>query len=90
VEISITDTGGGIPVAARDGIFDPFFTNGDVGGGIGMGLAVARNVIVNKHGGSLRFETAVGAGTTFFVRLPINAPQGEAPAATRRAEQAVA
>jgi signal transduction histidine kinase len=75
VEISIGDTGTGIPEAARDKIFDPFFTTKEVGRGTGQGLAVARSVIVNKHGGTLRFETGCGKGTTFFIRLPINAPQ---------------
>jgi signal transduction histidine kinase len=40
----------------------------------GTGLAIARSVIVNKHGGTLRFETECGGGTTFFIRLPINPP----------------
>jgi signal transduction histidine kinase len=74
VEISIGDTGTGIPEAARDKIFDPFFTTKDVGVGTGQGLAIARSVVVRKHGGTLRFETECGKGTTFFIRLPIEAP----------------
>jgi signal transduction histidine kinase len=74
VEISISDTGTGIPESARHTIFDPFFTTKEVGKGTGQGLAMARNVIVNKHGGTLRFESECGRGTTFFIRLPINAP----------------
>jgi two-component system NtrC family sensor kinase len=74
VEISISDTGTGIPESARHTIFDPFFTTKEVGKGTGQGLAMARNVIVNKHGGTLRFESECGKGTTFFIRLPINAP----------------
>jgi two-component system, NtrC family, sensor kinase len=73
VEISIGDTGCGIPEAAREKIFDPFFTTKEVGKGTGQGLAIARSVIVNKHGGTLRFETECGKGTTFFIRLPIDA-----------------
>ena len=72
VEISIGDTGTGIPEAARENIFDPFFTTKEVGKGTGQGLAIARSVVVNKHGGTLRFETECGKGTTFFVRLPID------------------
>jgi signal transduction histidine kinase len=72
VEISIADTGTGIPEAARDKIFDPFFTTKEVGRGTGQGLAIARSVIVNKHGGTLSFETESGKGTTFFIRLPID------------------
>jgi signal transduction histidine kinase/HAMP domain-containing protein len=73
VEISIGDTGTGIPQAARDRIFDPFFTTKEVGKGTGQGLAIARSVVVNKHGGTLRFETESGKGTTFFIRLPLDA-----------------
>jgi signal transduction histidine kinase/HAMP domain-containing protein len=73
VEISIGDTGTGIPEAARDKIFDPFFTTKEVGKGTGQGLAIARSVIVNKHGGTLRFETECGRGTTFFIRFPVGA-----------------
>ena len=71
VEISIADTGTGIPENVRDKLFDPFFTTKEVGKGTGQGLAIARSVVVNKHGGSLRFETEVGRGTTFIVRLPV-------------------
>ena len=74
VEISISDTGTGIPDTARDKIFDPFFTTKEVGKGTGQGLAIAHSVIVKKHGGTLRFETECGKGTTFFIRLPIDAP----------------
>jgi signal transduction histidine kinase len=73
VEISIGDTGTGIPEAVRDKICDPFFTTKEVGNGTGQGLAIAHSVIVNKHGGTLRFETECGKGTTFFIRLPVAA-----------------
>jgi signal transduction histidine kinase len=72
VEISISDTGMGIPEAVRAKIFDPFFTTKEVGKGRGQGLAIAQS-IVNKHGGTLRFETECNMGTTFFIRLPIGA-----------------
>jgi CheY-like chemotaxis protein len=52
------------PAAIRDKIFDPFFTTKDVGRGTGQGLAMARSVIVEKHGGSISFETEEGRGTT--------------------------
>ena len=58
----------------RPRIFDPFFTTKEVGKGTGQGLAIARNVIVDKHGGTLRFETELGQGTTFYIRLPIAGP----------------
>jgi signal transduction histidine kinase len=74
VEIAIGDTGAGIPAEIRDRIFDPFFTTKEVGKGTGQGLALAYSVIVKKHGGTLRFESECGKGTTFYVRMPINAP----------------
>jgi PAS domain S-box-containing protein len=70
VEIRIGDTGGGIPVQARTKIFDPFFTTKEIGKGTGQGLAIARSVIVDKHNGSIDFETVLGEGTTFIIRLP--------------------
>jgi two-component system NtrC family sensor kinase len=70
-EVRVTDTGTGIPVDARPRIFDPFFTTKPVGKGTGQGLAVAHG-IVEKHGGGITFETELGVGTTFIVRLPIS------------------
>jgi signal transduction histidine kinase len=81
VEIAIADTGKGIPVEVRSRIFDPFFTTKEVGKGTGQGLAIARGVVVEKHGGTLHFETEVGKGTTFFIRLPINGPSSASAAA---------
>jgi signal transduction histidine kinase len=71
VEISIQDTGTGIPIAVREKIFDPFFTTKEVGRGTGQGLALAQSVIAKMHGGTLHFETAIGRGTTFFIRIPV-------------------
>jgi two-component system NtrC family sensor kinase len=70
VEIRIKDTGAGIPEKLRKKIFEPFFTTKQVGKGTGQGLAIARGVIA-KHGGDIDFESVVGIGTTFIVRLPI-------------------
>jgi len=70
VVIAISDTGTGIPEHVRGRIFDPFFTTKDVGKGTGQGLTIA-STIVQKHGGALTFDTELGKGTTFFVRLPI-------------------
>jgi PAS domain S-box-containing protein len=73
VEIRIGDNGVGIPEKIRSKVFDPFFTTKKVGKGTGQGLAIARSVVVNKHGGTLTFESEVGKGTTFVIRLPIKA-----------------
>ena len=71
VEIAIQDTGGGIPAEVRERIFDPFFTTKAVGKGTGQGLPLARSVVVERHQGQLTFDTIVGVGTTFYIRLPI-------------------
>jgi len=71
-EIRIEDTGAGIPEKIRSRIFDPFFTTKEIGKGTGQGLAITRSVIVDKHGGSIHFETEEGRGTTFIIRLPRN------------------
>jgi PAS domain S-box-containing protein len=77
-EIRIHDTGSGIPERVRTRIFDPFFTTKEIGKGTGQGLAIARSVVVDKHKGSIHFETEVEKGTTFIIRLPHD---GKVPAA---------
>jgi len=71
VSIEISDTGCGIPEAIRERIFDPFFTTKEVGKGSGQGLAIARAIVVNKHGGSITFDSEIGRGTTFRILIPI-------------------
>ena len=70
-KIRIQDTGGGIPAEHQSRIFDPFFTAKEVGRGTGQGLSISHSVIVEKHGGSLDFETEEGKGTAFLICLPI-------------------
>ncbi|MBI5092306.1 MAG: PAS domain S-box protein [Candidatus Hydrogenedentes bacterium] len=71
VEVRVADTGTGIAEDIRKRIFDPFFTTKEVGRGTGQGLAIARNVIVEKHGGTISVESEIGKGTTFVIRLPV-------------------
>ncbi|WP_089941703.1 hybrid sensor histidine kinase/response regulator [Candidatus Entotheonella palauensis] len=78
VEIRIKDTGGGIPEAIQNKIFDPFFTTKEVGRGTGQGLAIAHGVVVEKHHGTISFETEIGRGSTFIIRLPLHPPVPEA------------
>ncbi len=73
VVISVADTGDGIPETIRDRVFEPFFTTKAQSGGSGQGLAISRAIVVERHGGSLTFESRKDHGTTFFVRLPIEA-----------------
>ncbi len=72
-EIRISDTGTGIVPEVRTRIFDPFFTTKPVGRGTGQGLAIAHNVIVNKHGGTIGLESTPGKGSTFIIRIPVDA-----------------
>lgn len=71
VRIDVADTGNGIPEAIRERVFEPFFTTKAVGRGSGQGLAIARSVIVDKHGGAIDFRSEMGRGTTFTVLLPV-------------------
>jgi signal transduction histidine kinase len=70
-QVRVADTGTGIPEGVRARVFDPFFTTKPVGKGSGQGLAIARSVVVDKHGGTISFETELGCGTVFTVRLPL-------------------
>jgi signal transduction histidine kinase len=81
VEIRIADTGTGIREEIRSKIFDPFFTTKGVGKGTGQGLAIAHSVVVDKHGGEIRLESAVGKGSTFIIRLPLGSTGAEEKAA---------
>lgn len=77
VEISIIDTGCGIPEKNLKRIFDPFFTSKEVGKGTGLGLSVSHG-IVKAHGGTIEVESAIGKGSTFRIYLPLEPPAGEA------------
>ena len=70
VQISIADTGTGIPEQVQPRVFDYFFTTKPVGKGTGQGLALAHNTIVKEHRGRIWFDTATGKGTTFHIWLP--------------------
>jgi signal transduction histidine kinase len=70
-EISITDSGGGIPESIRPRVFEPFFTTKAVGKGTGQGLAIAYSVVVDKHCGKIWLQSETGKGTTFFIQIPL-------------------
>jgi two-component system NtrC family sensor kinase len=70
-EISITDTGYGIPEEDLEKIFDPFFTTKDVGKGTGLGLSVSHGT-VEAHRGTIEVESEVGKGTEFRIYLAID------------------
>ncbi len=69
VEISVADSGVGIPEEIRAKIFDPFFTTKDRGRGTGLGLSIVYNIIRSHHG-TITVESEVGKGTAFHVYLP--------------------
>jgi signal transduction histidine kinase len=66
--LAVEDNGPGIPEAIQSRIFEPFVTHGKTKG-IGLGMAIVRN-IVTAHGGNIQFDTTPGRGTTFLVSLP--------------------
>ncbi len=69
--IEISDSGNGIQPDKLYRIFDPFFTTKEVGKGTGQGLAIAHDIIVNKHSGKIRVDSEVGKGTKFIIELPV-------------------
>ncbi|PKL39898.1 MAG: hypothetical protein CVV44_06665 [Spirochaetae bacterium HGW-Spirochaetae-1] len=75
VEITISDNGIGITKANIPKIFDPFFTTKEVGQGTGQGLAISYAIVKKKHHGSIRLSSQENKGTTFFIRLPIDAQE---------------
>jgi signal transduction histidine kinase len=68
VEVTVTDTGGGVPAEDAERIFEPFFTR--KGSGTGLGLAIARE-IATAHGGTLTCECGAGPGAAFHLTLPV-------------------
>jgi signal transduction histidine kinase len=73
LQVQIADDGPGIPPEIREHIFDPFFTTKDVGAGTGLGLDTARQIVVDRHDGSLTADSRPGA-TVLTVRLPLHYP----------------
>lgn len=71
--LKVADTGSGIRPEHRGKVFDLFFTTKPQGRGTGHGLSICHSIITKKHGGSINFDTVVGAGTTFTVVLPVEA-----------------
>jgi two-component system NtrC family sensor kinase len=77
VHVSIADTGHGIKPEDRSKIFSAGFSTKPIGEGTGLGLTITREIVVDTHGGTLDFESEVGVGTTFHVRLPIVQPRSK-------------
>lgn len=81
VELSVKDTGPGIPESIQPNIFEPFFSTKDNQHRTGLGLAIAKN-IVQKHGGEISLRSRPGEGAEFLIVLPPVAPPEPPPAKT--------
>ena len=69
--ISLADNGEGMTEEVKERLFENFFTTKPVGQGTGLGMAITRDIVENKHGGKLTFESTEGKGTTFTFTIPI-------------------
>src|SRR5207244_13605297 len=81
VEVTVADTGHGIPPELEPRVFDPFFTTKEVGKGMGLGLSITYGII-KEHGGTISVVSAPGEGAAFLIHLPL------APAATEETSAA--
>lgn len=73
VQITVSDTGPGIPVELRSRLFEPLFTTKDIGKGTGMGLAICQRIIVEHHQGTIEIDPAYQQGARFILTLPVHA-----------------
>ncbi len=74
VHIDIRDSGEGIRAEDRARIFSPGFSTKPIGIGTGLGLSISREIVEDIHGGAISFDSEVGLGTTFHIRLPLRRP----------------
>jgi two-component system NtrC family sensor kinase len=75
-ELQFTDTGCGMTPEVLENIFEPFYTRSRTGKGTGLGLTISHRIIT-QHGGEIEASSpGPNRGSTFIVRLPINAPEG--------------
>jgi two-component system, NtrC family, sensor kinase len=71
IVIQITDNGPGMTSDVKAQLFDPFFTTKPLGKGTGLGLSISHQIVVEKHGGILKCESAPGKGTEFWIEIPL-------------------
>lgn len=71
IRIAIADNGAGMTEEVRQQMFDPFFTTKPVGSGTGLGLSISHQIVVEKHRGQIRCESAPGQGTELIVEIPV-------------------
>jgi two-component system NtrC family sensor kinase len=75
IVIRIADNGPGIPIDVHERLFDPFFTTKEPGKGTGLGLSISYQIVVEKHGGRLKCNSAPGQGTEFAIEIPVGKSQ---------------
>lgn len=73
--IQIADNGSGISQDVKAQLFNPFFTTKPLGKGTGLGLSISHQIVVEKHGGILKCESAPGKGTEFWIEIPLQVSQ---------------
>jgi len=71
VKICIADNGRGISETVQHRLFDPFFTTKPVGKGTGMGLSISYQIVTDRHGGRLSYQTGPDQGTQFIIEIPL-------------------
>ena len=74
IVVEVADTGPGFSPAVAEHAFEPFFTTKDVGRGTGLGLDIARRIVVERHGGTITIESQPG-NTVLRVQLPLRQPE---------------
>ncbi|MEP0871462.1 PAS domain S-box protein [Trichocoleus desertorum AS-A10] len=79
VVIRIADNGPGISETVQRRLFDPFFTTKPVGRGVGLGLSISYQIVVEKHGGRLKCHSIAGQGTEFVIEIPSSAALRSSP-----------
>jgi signal transduction histidine kinase len=72
ISIHIVDNGMGVNEKDRSRVFNPFFTTKGVGRGTGLGLSISYNIVTQKHGGQLFFNSTLDKGTEFVIKLPVS------------------
>ncbi|MCT7952865.1 ATP-binding protein [Ancylothrix sp. C2] len=75
ISIRIADNGPGIREEVKERLFEPFFTTKPIGQGTGLGLSISHQIVVEKHGGSLKCVSVLGQGTEFLIELPVRLNQ---------------
>jgi signal transduction histidine kinase len=71
ITVSIADNGEGMTPEVQQRLFENFFTTKPIGEGTGLGMGITRDIIENKHGGKLSFQTTQGEGTCFTFTIPV-------------------